>query len=320
MLQRIRRSDNPNECWGWGGNIPKHGYGQLSLRGVSFYAHRFMYEREIGPIPAGMFVCHHCDNPICSNPRHLFLGTANDNSQDAARKSRMLQKLSIREVIEIKKALEIGVHPRRIARKIRISRHNIEAIQEGLIHKYITRDNFNFDTVPVSAEDYPLIPFYRSKNPLFLDALKAMHSGMGICKASKLFGVNVSMLSLIKNGKYHRTVSELIELYEDGFDGFKMKAKEKPMKNTAIPKRFLTERQTEVMQFIRTRILEAYSVPTLREIGVAMGVTSTNGVRSLISPLFRKGLLVKTPLISRGMSLTSHGKSEAWQSNPKVGA
>jgi len=52
------------------------------------YAHRLAWELTYGPIPDGMLVCHHCDNPICCRPDHLFLGTPSDNMQDALRKGR----------------------------------------------------------------------------------------------------------------------------------------------------------------------------------------------------------------------------------------
>ena len=77
-----------SECIEWeGGRIPD-GYGQRYIDGRPYLAHRWAWMEANGPIPEGMCVCHHCDNPPCINPQHLFLGTQRDNVHDMFNKSR----------------------------------------------------------------------------------------------------------------------------------------------------------------------------------------------------------------------------------------
>lgn len=92
----VVRNDDPDACWGWLGYLDKNpngsdSFGYVSLHdGTNERAHRFSYKKHKGEIPEGMHVLHTCDNQPCTNPRHLFLGTHQDNMEDMKRKGRAL--------------------------------------------------------------------------------------------------------------------------------------------------------------------------------------------------------------------------------------
>jgi len=77
-----------DECWEWRGGRHTFGHGSKRIKGVMHYTHRLAWAWVNGPIPEGMCVLHHCDNPPCVNPNHLFLGTKADNNHDKMAKGR----------------------------------------------------------------------------------------------------------------------------------------------------------------------------------------------------------------------------------------
>lgn len=90
FLQKVRRGGD-DECWLWAGFRNKGGYGKLGgRRREKHFAHRVAWETWVGLIPGGVCVLHHCDNPPCCNPKHLFIGSQADNMKDMAKKGRRL--------------------------------------------------------------------------------------------------------------------------------------------------------------------------------------------------------------------------------------
>lgn len=101
-----------NKCWVWTGSSLRRGYGTIGVKReakwVNRQAHVFSYELHFGPIPDGLCVLHHCDNPPCVRPIHLFLGTRATNNLDMAMKERATSPLTTAQVRQIRIRYERG--------------------------------------------------------------------------------------------------------------------------------------------------------------------------------------------------------------------
>lgn len=107
-------------CKLWTGAKLNSGYGAINRQGRVWGIHRWTWFSEYGPIPKGLDVCHTCDNRLCYNLDHLFLGTRQENMRDCYRKNRARHiqhyrgqahtksKLSDQEVLDIRQLRAFG--------------------------------------------------------------------------------------------------------------------------------------------------------------------------------------------------------------------
>lgn len=142
----VRKRPGRSGCWEWTGTVISTGYGKIHLGpGQPGLAHRYSYKLHNGPIPAGLFVCHHCDNRRCVNPRHLFCGTQQENVDDMEAKGRAVKRGSNGEANGGAKITEAAVREirasseavRRIAEQYGVSISLIYAIRSRHTWKHI---------------------------------------------------------------------------------------------------------------------------------------------------------------------------------------
>lgn len=123
FLEKVNKADG---CWLWTGSKNPNGYGQIRVDKKSILTHRVSWELYKGPIPKGLFVCHHCDTPACVNPNHLFLGTQSDNIQDMLAKGRSGNaKLTVDQTREIRERVANGEKPIMIAKEFGVVKSTI---------------------------------------------------------------------------------------------------------------------------------------------------------------------------------------------------
>lgn len=105
--KRVDKSE-PSGCWTWQGYCQRFGHGWLGSRfGL---AHRFAWKLLRGPLADDVCLLHHCDNPPCVNPDHLYIGDRKDNMRDKVARGRVqkgqdsaLARLKDEDVREIRR-------------------------------------------------------------------------------------------------------------------------------------------------------------------------------------------------------------------------
>ena len=114
----------PDDCWNWTAGRMKTGYGSFRIYSRNYKSSQAVWMLTNGKIPPGMYVCHHCDNKICVNPRHLFLGTPADNARDMWAKGRGVSgrgilngktKITDEQVMELRILFQNGMPKKELA-------------------------------------------------------------------------------------------------------------------------------------------------------------------------------------------------------------
>lgn len=138
---------HPDECWIWNGPLTARGYGRFQATpNHRVFAHRYSYWLDNGySIPAGLVICHCCDNPRCVNPQHLFAGTQAENMADMTNKCRRVgvaptgdangrTKIPSAEIPSIMAHIGAGVSCREMARRYEVAPSTIARIVAGNRH------------------------------------------------------------------------------------------------------------------------------------------------------------------------------------------
>lgn len=134
----------PNECWPWTGSFKENGYPQLGVGSLTNgtrtmrMAHRLSWLIHFGEVPKRKYILHHCDNPKCVNPNHLYLGGNSENMRDAAQRNRIAHgvrhayaKLNPTKVRRIRKLFKSGKNCNQIASTIGVAYATIQQVIEG---------------------------------------------------------------------------------------------------------------------------------------------------------------------------------------------
>lgn len=204
LYKHVTKSDG---CWIWNGCKNIHGYGEIKPNRVHMNASRASWIAHKGKIQKGLFVLHACDNRSCTNPDHLFLGTAKDNMQDMIKKGRnktlrgedcSYSKLNNEIVLGILEKVKNGISTSIIAGDYNITSKYVNEIKRG--NKW------------AHVGDRTEIPVIESNKIIMneekvSEIRKKFREGYRVVDICKEYGVSRSTIDDIKKGRTWKLVT-----------------------------------------------------------------------------------------------------------------
>lgn len=135
---KVDRSGGPEACWPWL-DVPRpDGYGQFRFQGTMRGAHKVSWQlSNVASLLRNTCVCHTCDNPICVNPKHLFLSDHAGNKADCiakgriARGMRLAKKMTTETVADLRRRWAEGESQPSLAARFGINQSNVNRIAHG---------------------------------------------------------------------------------------------------------------------------------------------------------------------------------------------
>jgi len=186
-----------NGCHQWTG-AHSCGYGTISIMNKTKKTHRLAWiianNKEI---PEGMCICHYCDNGLCVNPAHLFLGTNQDNMRDMVEKGRYKNgraRLKEKDVKRIYNLYDKGKSYKDIIHIFGIDATSFWRVISGKQWKKLFK-KYNRIYIPPYLTAQQIYQIY-----------KLCDNNIDNITIARLFHIDASTVSRIKSGKRHKNL------------------------------------------------------------------------------------------------------------------
>jgi hypothetical protein len=199
-----------DDCMEWLASKNKRGYGYFFNTITNVRANRFIWECYNGPIPKGLLVCHSCDNPSCVNPKHLWIGTSQDNHNDRNNKNRQAKgslngaaKLNETDIITILTKIYNSKYTTtsEIRKDYNITYTTVYRILDGKNWKYTSDQfckKFNCKLIDLKKKVWRIKT--NLSNTDVIDIVNLIRSGKSYEKVSNLYNLHVTTINNIITG------------------------------------------------------------------------------------------------------------------------